>query len=226
MLQLRIRYEADQPFAVEVFAGKQYRRLGVLAPQAAGTVELPLAVTTLVPELAMPAATGGIGDAAAPAPAALPAAHEEYGSGEARIIAVKMYDQTGRENRVFEVGKAMRVELEFTAGRPLRDPVFAFCVYHPTGLGATQWLASARQMGTGEICGRGRATFSVNPLQLGRGSYVASAAIFKHLRKDGAEPPSYHVLDRCVHFQVVQAPEDAYEKGICVQPFVAELCHE
>jgi lipopolysaccharide transport system ATP-binding protein len=69
----------------------------------------------------------------------------------------------------------------------------------------------------------GRAIFRLSCLHLGRSAYVASAAIFKHQRTDGLEAESYHVLDRCIHFQVLQSEQDTMPRGLCLQPFEAEL---
>ena len=59
-----------------------------------------------------------------------------------------------------------------------------------------------------------------------RPAYVASAAIFKGLRHDGVEPEGYHVLDRCIHFQVVQPQSQPYERGLCLQNFEAAFADE
>jgi lipopolysaccharide transport system ATP-binding protein len=63
----------------------------------------------------------------------------------------------------------------------------------------------------------------VEQLALGRSAYVASVAIFKFLRADGREPESYHVLDRAIRLQVLQDLGDTCERGVCIQPFRAEL---
>jgi lipopolysaccharide transport system ATP-binding protein len=52
---------------------------------------------------------------------------------------------------------------------------------------------------------------------------VASVAIFKFLRADGREPEIYHVLDRAIRLQVLQDLGDTCERGVCIQPFRAEL---
>jgi len=132
-----------------------------------------------------------------------------------------MWDHQGRESRVFDLGKPLRVVLAFEAHQRLHNPVFVFCVYLPDGQCFTQWIATARELGFDEIIGRGRVTFEVTQAVLGKAAYVASAAIFKYLNEQGHGTESYHVLDRCVHFQVVGSLHEPEERGLCLQPFNA-----
>ena len=113
--------------------------------------------------------------------------------------------------------------LQVVADQELPNPVFVFCVYLPDGKCATQWVVSSEEIGEVPIYGKGKVYFHVERLMLGRSAYVASAAIYKNLRKDGQESKSYHVLDRCIHFEVLQDIEDKYEYGLCVQPFKAKI---
>lgn len=202
---------------VEVFDGADYRRIGTLPGGHRGEVELPFAwpggSTDESPPPAEPVAV------AAPERAA----ERGYGEGGAEITGVRFFDESGAETRILTAGRAARVEVGFRCDRTLTNPVFVFAAYLPDGRPATQWIVRADQMGSGEISGSGRVVFDLGVLGLGRGSYVASVAIFKRLRQDGLEPEGYHVLDRCIHFQVVQPVDAVYEWGLCVQPFRARL---
>jgi lipopolysaccharide transport system ATP-binding protein len=147
----------------------------------------------------------------------------EHGTGEAKIVAVHLYDHLGEASRVFEVGKPIKVVLEYEAYTVLRNPVFVFCVYLADGQCFTQWIVTAKQLGRQNIYGKGRVVFHAESLVMGRASYVASAAIFKYLSPDGQEAESYHLLDRCIHFQIIQETGDILERGLCLQPFKAYL---
>lgn len=147
----------------------------------------------------------------------------EYGTGEAKVTAVHMRDHRGRESRIFELGQPIQVSLEFEAYQELLHPVFVFCVYLADGQCFTQWIVSSGQLGHTRVQGRGCVTFTLENLVMGKAAYVASAAIFKDLRPDGREAESYHVLDRCIHFQVVPQTGEAVERGLCLQPFTADL---
>jgi lipopolysaccharide transport system ATP-binding protein len=150
---------------------------------------------------------------------------DEYGTEEAKINAVKMINAKGEDSRVFQINESLKVILEYETYQELLNPIFVFCVYLPDGKCATQWLSSSEQLNKKHVNGKGKVIFSIDKLVLGKDAYVASAAIFKFLRSDGMEPESYHVLDRCIHFQILQDIEDSYDLGLCVQPFEAKLIH-
>lgn len=149
--------------------------------------------------------------------------HDEYGTGGARITAVRLF-AAGRESpAALFTGESFEIELSFEAEAPLPDPVFAFCVYLPTGQCASQWLVSAAETGRGRVS-RGTVAFSGERLLLGRGAYVASAAIFKSRPVGGAEPEAWHVLDRAIRFRVDdRLPLDPVDYGICRQPVRTEF---
>lgn len=223
-LEVEAECVADE-VAVEVFAGEQYVRLGQLpvGPRRVTVFQLPKPVAddaAFTATVAMPEQEPD--SDMAEAPEAVPHA-SEYGSGEARITAVRLLGHHGQESRMVEVGQPMQVEIEFEAYRELINPVFVFCVYLADGQCLTQWSVESEQLGHKSVHGKGRLTFRVEHLVMGRAACVGSAAIFKYLTPDGREADSYHVLDRCIHFQIVQPVEQGLERGLCVQPFEADL---
>jgi len=147
----------------------------------------------------------------------------DYGSKEAKITSVQMLDYKGRDTRVFEAGGSVKVIFDYEAAFDLIRPVFVFCVYLTDGRCATQWVADESTYELVKVPAKGSFVFSLKTLLLGRGSYVASAAIFKRLPVNGLEVESYHVLDRCIHFEVLQSVGDNIEKGLCLQPFEVEI---
>lgn len=147
----------------------------------------------------------------------------EYGSGDVRITAIRLYDSNDKENRILQANQPMRVEIGFETSENLYNPVFVFCIYLPDGKCASQWISSSKQMGYDILNGSGTVSFQVEKLLLGRGAYVASVAIFKELRTDGTEGASYHVLDRCIHFQILTELDNNIDWGICLQPFTASI---
>lgn len=147
----------------------------------------------------------------------------EYGAGGAKISKVILRNANGEESRSFEVGQAFTVELHYETFQELLDPAFVFCAYMPDGRCATQWIVTSSQLNRPQVNGKGKVIFRVDKLLMGRGAYVASAAIFKYLRSDGLESESYHVIDRSIHFQIHQSLKDAHDLGLFIQPFQAEL---
>jgi lipopolysaccharide transport system ATP-binding protein len=204
--------------AVEVYDQHQYVRLGCLPPGPRQVTVWRFLRPVVQPESRPPAST----PTSAPLAMARPT-DSEYGSGEAKITAVHMRDHLGRDSRIFELGQPWQVTLDFEADQVLRQPVFVFCVYLADGQCFSQWLVSSEQLGRSCIYGKGCVTFTIDHPAMGKASYVASAAIFKYVRPDGQEAESYHVLDRCIHFQIVSQPGEAVERGLCLQPFRADL---
>jgi lipopolysaccharide transport system ATP-binding protein len=222
---MRLEVEADvseDGVAVEVWNGKDYVRLGVCSPETAAHA-FEITRRLLHPAEAIEAQAPGEVAAETLTPQAVETKSGEYGEGGARITAVRMLNSRGEDTRSFQVGESIDVVLEFEAFEELLNPVFVFCAYLPDGRCSSQWIATSEQMGRSRVLGKGRVTFHVDRLAMGRSAYVASAAIFKFLRSDGQEPQSYHVIDRAVHFQILQDLETSYEMGLCVQPARAEL---
>ncbi|MFT9849647.1 ABC transporter ATP-binding protein [Aneurinibacillus sp. REN35] len=150
----------------------------------------------------------------------------EYGSKEAQILAVRMLNHEGIETKIFEIEQPMKVHIEYSSNIELEHAAFVFCIYLPDGRCASQWIADENIYKEGKIPNKGTFVFSVEQLLLGKGSYVASVAIFKKSSNNGAEPESYHVLDRSIHFQVVQNITENVEKGLCIQPFKAGIVND
>ncbi len=236
MLEIEAKVEED--IFVEVYDGNSYRFIGSLRPGISSIykIELPYDLindkksTNIILEddkirlnpIELNQKEGCIGD---PDDKTKGNIFEitDYGSKEAKITSVQMLDYRGRDTRVFEAGRSVKVILNYEAAFDLIRPVFVFCVYLTDGRCATQWVADESMYELVKMPAKGSFVFSLKTLLLGRGSYVASAAIFKKLPVNGLEVESYHVLDRCIHFEVLQSVGDDIEKGLCLQPFEVEL---
>lgn len=206
----------DEGIRLEVFDDGGYKTLGVVEPGVYGTQRF--AVNAVV--LGSSGAEQELDreDSGSSRLRVVNSA-DEYGHGGAKIMSVKMYRSDGAEARVFEVGDSLKVEIGYEADMDLVRPFFVFCVYSPDGKCASQWGAGEEEYGRIRLPARGEVSFFVDHLMLGRGQYVASAAIFKEVPSPGTEAESYHVLDRCIHFEVKQKIREPIERGLCVQPY-------
>lgn len=147
-----------------------------------------------------------------------------YGSQEALITNIKLLDSKVKETKTLFSLESFQVVLEYKSKINLKDAFFVFCIYLPSGVCASQWIASNQLLNNQCIEKEGEIVFSGESLYLGKGSYVASAAIFKHFSNDGLEPEAYHLLDRCIHFQVCDRTEtDQTDYGICRQPIEVKV---
>jgi lipopolysaccharide transport system ATP-binding protein len=214
-VEIEAQVDGREPVHVERYIGNGYARLGTLSTDASGyqTFRFEFANEALV----VPEET-----AAAAAPEAAEP-ESEYGDRKAIIRRVELVGREGIEKRIFETGDAMEVRLHFETFEPLEDPVFVFCIYLPDLQCVSQIWVRAMELGTPTIDGTGCVAFHLDPLQLGQAAYIASAAIFADLQDDGLEPNAYHVLNRCIHFQVAQPGGRYPERGLAPHRFTAEL---
>jgi lipopolysaccharide transport system ATP-binding protein len=230
-VRLNVTCRGEETLVVELYNGARYQEVGILRLGDYAAVEIPFSgvmafsKSEKCPDLDEDLDTETSHLALADKQRDKDS-QSEYGSGEARITAVRMLSDVDQEKRVFEVGEPMKLVMEFEAFEKLSNPVFVFCAYLADGQVATQWIVPSEKLGKKSIYGKGSVTFGVRKLLLGKASYVASAAIFKYLRSDGQEAECYHLLDRCMHFQVIQETGDVFERGLCLQPFEAELWNE
>ncbi|MBD2297078.1 ABC transporter ATP-binding protein [Nostoc sp. FACHB-190] len=220
-LKLEICAECEQEcVAVEIFIPEkhQYHRLGILKQGAYDNKFIISIINHFIDtEIEL--------DNSKEAKAASQLEIDEYGSkNEVLITQVNFIDANGKETKTLCSLAPFQVVIEYIAKVPVYNPTFVFCIYLPSGLTASQWLVSSQEMGREIIDGRGKVVFQSESLLLGRGSYVASVALFKWRPQKGLEPESYHVLDRCIHFQIVNTDEtDIVDYGICRQPIIPKL---
>ena len=219
---LKIDYQAQGTLDVELFDTESYLSIGSLSEQPYGQSEFTVA-THFSHSDNTDTETQAENISVSQDPVSDTSAHDEYGSGEIKLTAVRLLDGQRQEKRVFFCGDSISVQLEFNALFSVVNPIFVFCVYLPDGRCASQWSCTTDELGSKTIKGQGKVTFSITNLLLGKGSYVASAAIFKHIRNDGIEADSYHVLDRRFHFQLIPREEMSVDPGLCHQPYEAFL---
>ncbi|MCC5664232.1 ABC transporter ATP-binding protein [Nostoc sp. CHAB 5784] len=149
---------------------------------------------------------------------------DEYGSKEALITEVLILDSQRKETKTLFCLNPCKVVVKYRTTIAIQNPTFVFCIYLPSGICASQWIASGSELGVDVIAEEGQVVFHVDKLLLGKGAYVASAAIFKYFSINGIEPQAYHLLDRCIHFQVCDPNEtDRTDYGICRQPLKVKL---
>ncbi|NPV90660.1 MAG: ABC transporter ATP-binding protein [Firmicutes bacterium] len=144
---------------------------------------------------------------------------DEYGTKQAVITNTRLLNIEGNEVKTLFCNEPFRVVVEYEAKKPLLNPIFVFCIYSPAGICISQWITSSKDLGIEIVEGKGNVIFEGDDLLIGRGAYIASVAIFKHFDISGIEPEAYHLLDRCIHFQISDRNEiDRTDYGVCRQP--------
>lgn len=150
----------------------------------------------------------------------------KYGNKKMNIKSVELVNSRNQKTRILETEEYVKVDIEFDAYERISSPVFVFCIYTSDGKCASQWISDQSDYGQHEIFGHGVFRFHVDRLLLGKGLYIASVGIFNGISVFGEESESYCVIDRSVHFEIVQPLNQAVERGMCLQPFRGELLNE
>ncbi|MGC1310349.1 MAG: ABC transporter ATP-binding protein [Phormidesmis sp.] len=214
---------AEEAIAVDLFspAKNAYDRLGYLKPTGQGQASIEPSLYAFEIDPALIVETAENSDALQLSEV------DTYGSKEAMIEKVQLLNAAGEEVKTLYSLEPFTVALDYSSKVPLNEATFVFCVYLPSGQCASQWLAPVQAVDPVNVeCwnAKGRVMFKAEQCLLGKGSYVASAAIFKYFNTDGYEPEAYHLLDRCIHFQVCDRnPTDRIDYGICRQPVAVEI---
>lgn len=142
-----------------------------------------------------------------------------YGSGEVLITSFKMMDYRKQNRNIFTTGEQVYIQIDYNALKKVKNPVFVVAVYLMDGNCACQIISRKDKFEVGEINGVGSIILELNPLLLGKGTYVCSVAIFKDLSlSDSVEPDAYQLHDRMYEFRVEQPTGVNVGLGICVHP--------
>jgi len=155
----------------------------------------------------------------------IPAGYDIYGSGEVKITRFEILNRYEQERYVFHRGESLTFRFHYQAKQRIQNPIFVVAVYRTDGLLATQLITSERDLTIPELEGNGTFDFILDPLLLGEGEYIVSAAIFKQVDlASRLENPAYDLHDRKYHFKVLQPLEVKVELGIIYHP--AQFCHK
>jgi hypothetical protein len=149
---------------------------------------------------------GSAGRAAAE-PAAL-GADQRWGSRRVTIERVRLVDEHGAIQPVFETGRLLRLELDYWAPEPVTDVVFGMAVQRHDGVHISGPNTHFSGLALPPLHGRGTIVYSVPSLPLLDGRYDVSVSA--HNRSD-TEMFDYH--DRAYSFRVRQreaGPRERY----------------
>ena len=122
--------------------------------------------------------------------------------GDKKICYIRKVEfilkNSSKSVKVVPISSWLRVDIYYEAVELICDPVFAITFHRIDGCQMDHKNNKILQIETGTIQGRGRASFIFDPLRLGPGEYVVSAAILKFLSLNEwyEVPPSYDRHDR------------------------------
>jgi ABC-type polysaccharide/polyol phosphate transport system ATPase subunit len=141
--------------------------------------------------------------AEAPPPDMFQATEGRWGSREAEITAVELVGEDGQPAHVFYSGERVEIRLALKASRPITDFVVGVGIFNADGVCAFGTNTNIEELKADRLEGEGRATFTVDALDLVAGTYKLDVALHK---LDGF-PYDYHRL--LYSFRVKSRTQDA-----------------
>lgn len=153
---------------------------------------------------------------------------DQYGSGEIKITDFYFVNSEGMKSHTLESGKRAVVVIDFKTNKTVFNPVFVVALYRPDGTCAMQLLSNRNGRGVGNINhGVGSFEFTMDPLLLGAGEFIASVAVFHELDLySKIEPKSYDLHDRCYALKVYAPENITVDLGMINQPISWEVSFE
>ncbi len=132
-----------------------------------------------------------------------------WGSGEVRIVEVRLLDSDGREKQQFKVGEPLTVEMRYRAEKRVEQPVFGLAVHRSDGTHITGPNTQFAGLDFPFIEGDGNVVYRVDRLPLMEGSYLLSVSV---VNRASALMYDYH--DRLYPFRVRQVGDKGERYGL------------
>lgn len=106
-------------------------------------------------------------------------AHEKnrWGNGNARIREIQLLDANGKEQRVFQTGEAMRIQVGYHVEKPVKDAVFGVGIFRQDGLQCYGTNTRIDKQPVFHLTKDGTMQLELRELQLLPGMYTLDLAI-------------------------------------------------
>lgn len=128
---------------------------------------------------------------------------EERGSGEVRIIEVKLLDADGVERQIFHPGEVMEISLVIEARSPVDDPVVGVVIYDDRDVAIFGTNTARRGIDLGRLEGKARVRMRAPALPVLDGRCLVTLGV--HSRDDRHV---YHWREKVNAFRVVNGGPD------------------
>ena len=123
-----------------------------------------------------------------------------WGSGEVRIVGVRLLDGCGQEKRLFQVGESLAVKMRYHAERRVERPVFGLGIHRLDGTHISGPNTHFAGLDIPAIEGEGDVLYRVDHLPLMEGTYLLSVSAVNQ-----TDTVTYDYHDRLYTFRVRQA---------------------
>jgi lipopolysaccharide transport system ATP-binding protein len=130
-----------------------------------------------------------------------------WGSRKIEITGVRITDERGAEQTIFETGQPLVLHIDYFAHQPIVAPLFGMAIHRQDGVHITGPNTAQAGLTLPELKGQGRIVYQVRRLPLLEGLYHVSVAVVNH---DDSEIFDYH--DRTYPFRVINAGKDWHER--------------
>ena len=100
-----------------------------------------------------------------------------WGSGDVRIVRVRLLDDCGQERQLFHSGEPLTVEMRYLAPRRVDCPVFGLAIHRNDGTHITGPNTHFAGLDIPSIAGEGTVRYEIPCLPLLEGAYYVSVAV-------------------------------------------------
>jgi lipopolysaccharide transport system ATP-binding protein len=103
---------------------------------------------------------------------------QRWGSHEAEITKVEFFNDNGQAKRIFKTNDPVTVRIRYNSHKKIEKPVFGVAIHRTDGAHITGPNTKVAGIDIPFIDGEGEVEFKINKLNLLKGNYLFSAAIY------------------------------------------------
>ncbi|WP_457642104.1 ABC transporter ATP-binding protein [Persephonella sp.] len=197
-LKLKIIYysNGNQPILLQLFDNNEYKTLGKINQRNTGWLEKEFKLLT---------------DEDKEEKEIINKKQEDidiYGSGEVKITKFEILDEFEKEKYVFTIGDYLIFRIYFEKTKKdlkIVNPIFVIAIYELNGECISQIISAEKGVKINKLPSSGYVDIHIPYLRIGRGEYIISVGIFKHIDLlDPKEPSAFHIEDRKYRIKVEQ----------------------
>jgi ABC-2 type transport system ATP-binding protein len=126
------------------------------------------------------------------------------GTGEVKVVQMRITDGCGNEKQRFESGERLGFELVLAADEPVDDPIVGVAIYNHLDSLVYGTNTALREVPLGTVSGRRTVRFDFGPIPMVEGQYFVTVGV--HSRDETVQ---YHWLERQISFKVFSLSVDA-----------------
>lgn len=128
-----------------------------------------------------------------------------WGSGEVRIVGIRLLDGSSREEQLFQIGEPLTIEMRYRAEKRVERPVFGLAIHRSDGMHITGPNTQFAGREIPWVEGEGVVQYTVSSLPLLEGAYYISVAV--HNWEDTG---IYDYHDRLYPFRILPSEGERY----------------